>query len=286
MATRQLKLITFVAIVFVLNAGKTLDVETGHNRLRAGSCSHATNLTDDGWLSYPVQPAKNPAQSLRYLQQSERPMGRLLPVQSKNPDDLAKGKLLVASRDLADPIFAKTVVLLIQYDSNSVVGLMMNKRTKVPLSQVFKELKAAKNRSDLAYAGGPVDLPTVFALVHSKIKPDGAQQIFGEVFLISTKAQFEKNLSASPDPEIFHVYLGYAGWTAEQLRQEIRLGAWFIFQADDEAVFSSSPDSLWSQMIRRTELKMVRTRYPEGKFQRLSAWLIPTGFRVFMSDVH
>ena len=178
-------------------------------------------------------------------------------VQSKNPDDLAAGKLLVASRDIADPLFAKTVVLLVQYDSESVVGLMVNKRTHVPLSRVFKDLKAAKDRSDLAYAGGPVDLATVFALLRSTSKPDAAQQIFAGVYLISTRSQLEAKLSTPPDPGVFHVYLGYAGWTPEQLRQEIRLGAWFIFQPDTEAVFNSNPDSLWSQMIRRTELKLA-----------------------------
>jgi putative transcriptional regulator len=210
-----------------------------------------------------------------------------LPVQSRNPDDLAIGKLLVASRDLADPLFAKTVILLIQYDSKSAVGLMINKRTDIPLSRVFNQFKEAKDRTDPAYAGGPVEIPTVFALLRSKTKPEDAQQIFEGVYLISTSSQFEKKLSAPSDPAVFRVYLGYAGWTPEQLRQEIKVGAWFIFQGDTETVFSSNPDSLWSRMIRRTELELARsqafrrggTEFSDGDDQNFLHWLPSTVLR-------
>lgn len=183
-----------------------------------------------------------------------------LPVQSKNPENLGIGKLLVASRDLADPIFAKTVVLLVHYDAESVVGLMVNRRSDVPLSRVFEQLKAAKTRSDLVYLGGPVEISAVFALLQSKAKPKTAERILGDIYLISTKSVFEKTLSARADPGVFHVYLGYAGWTPDQLRKEVEVGAWFIFQGDAQTVFNSDPDNLWSQMIRKTELKMASSQ--------------------------
>ena len=60
-------------------------------------------------------------------------------------DDLAVGRLLVASRDLGDPNFAKTVILLVHYDEDQgAVGLVVNKRTDVPISRVFHDLKEAK----------------------------------------------------------------------------------------------------------------------------------------------
>jgi len=180
-----------------------------------------------------------------------------LPVQSKNAKDLAAGRLLVASRELADPNFAKTVVLLVHYDAQGVVGLILNRRTDVPLSRVFEDLKPAKERSDTVYLGGPVETPLVLALFQSTSKIDQAEHIFGEVYLISGKALFEETISAKPDPGVFHVYVGYAGWTADQLRKEVELGAWFIFPEDASTVFNSDPDSLWSQMIGKTELQLA-----------------------------
>jgi putative transcriptional regulator len=185
------------------------------------------------------------------------PSAALLPVQSKNTKVLATGKVLVASRDLADPNFAETVVLLVHYDAQNVVGLVLNRRSDVPLSRVLKGLKAAKDRSDPVYLGGPVETPAVFGLLQSQSKVDGAERVVGGVYLISEKKLFEHTISARPDPGNFHVYLGYAGWTADQLKMEVALGAWFIFQGDSSTVFSSDPDSLWSQMIRKTELKLA-----------------------------
>jgi putative AlgH/UPF0301 family transcriptional regulator len=178
-----------------------------------------------------------------------------LPVQSKDAKDLRAGRLLVASRGLADPFFAKTVVLLVHYDDDGVAGLILNRRTDVPLSRALEGLKAAKHLSDPVYLGGPVEIPSAFALLKSPAKVEGAQHIFGGVYLISTKTLFEQTISARPDPSGFHVYMGSAGWTNDQLRKEVELGAWFIFQADAGTVFDSDPDSLWSQMIQKTELK-------------------------------
>jgi len=181
-----------------------------------------------------------------------------LPVQSKNAKDLSVGRLLVASRGLADPNFAKTVVLLVRYDAGGVVGLILNRRTNLPLSRVLDGIKAAKDRSDTVFSGGPVE-PSVFALLESPAQIEGAEHIFDAVYMISTKPLFEQTISARPAPSGFHVYLGAAGWTNDQLRKELALGAWFIFPADAGTVFNSDPDSLWPQMIQKTELKLARS---------------------------
>jgi putative AlgH/UPF0301 family transcriptional regulator len=131
--------------------------------------------------------------------------------------------LLVASRELGDPNFAKTVVLLVRYDAEGVVGLILNRRTDIPISRVLEGIKAAKDRSDPVYLGGPVE-PSVFALLQSPAKVEGAEHIFDAVYMISTKPSFEQTISARPDPSGFHVYLGAAGWTNDQLRKELATG--------------------------------------------------------------
>jgi putative transcriptional regulator len=181
-----------------------------------------------------------------------------LPVQLKDPRDLGVGKVLVAARGLGDPNFAGTVILLVHFDGKGAVGLILNRRTDVPLSRVL-DLKAAKDRSDPVYVGGPVEPTAVLGLFESSAKVEKAENIFGGVYLITDKALFEKTISARPDPGVFHVYLGYAGWTQDQLRAEVQLGAWFVFPADTETVFNSNPDSLWLEMIKKTQLKFAKT---------------------------
>ena len=180
-----------------------------------------------------------------------------LSIQFKDPKDLGVGKILVASRGLGDPHFARTVILLLHDDEKGAVGLILNRRTDVPLSQVL-DLKAAKDRSDAVYVGGPVEPAGVLALFQSPAKVEKAENIFGDVYWISDKDVFEKALAGKPDPKVFHVYLGYAGWTHDQLRTEVQMGAWFVFPADTATVFNADPGSLWLEMIKKTELQLAK----------------------------
>ena len=145
---------------------------------------------------------------------------------------------------------------LVRYDAEGVVGLILNRGTYLPLSRILEGITPAKGRSDPVYLGGPVE-QSVLALLQSPAKVEGAEHIFGTVYMISTTPLFEQTILARPDPSSFHVYLGAAGWTNDQLRKELELGAWFIFPADAGTVFNADPDSLWPQMIQKTELKFA-----------------------------
>jgi putative transcriptional regulator len=213
----------------------------------------------------------------QWLSSSRAKSGRrsasLLPVQFKDPKGLGIGKMLVASRALGDPNFAGTVILLVRYDEKGVVGLMLNRRTTVPLSRVLN-LKSAKDRSDPAYLGGPMDPSTAFALYQSADKIEKAESVFAGVYMITDKDLFEQTISAKPDPRVFHVYLGYAGWTPDQLQAEVKLGAWFVFPADTSSVFNSDPDSLWQKMIQNTELLQAESEPFQEIFPGISM-LVP-----------
>jgi putative transcriptional regulator len=173
-------------------------------------------------------------------------------------EDLAIGRLLVASRDLGDPNFSKTVILLVHYNEDQgTVGLVVNKRTDVPISRVFHDLKEASGRSDPVYIGGPVELNSVLALLKSASKPQGADRVFGDVYLISNKDVLSRTLASSAEAAVFHTYIGYAGWGPGQLEHEVELGAWHIMPADVGNVFHADPDSVWERLIRRTETQIA-----------------------------
>lgn len=195
--------------------------------------------------------------------------------QSTRPADLAAGKLLVASPDLPDPNFAHTVVLLVEYDDEGVVGLILNRRSKVPVSRVLEEIPSAKSRPDPVYAGGPVGRTDVLALVRSRRAPDEGKRVVGDVFLIASKEGLEKTFAAPTEAGAVRVYMGYAGWTAAQLENELDLGAWYIFQGSAKTVFESDPESLWPRLIRETEMHIVRRGSPGGFRESLAAAVLP-----------
>jgi putative transcriptional regulator len=184
--------------------------------------------------------------------------GPVIQAQSTQPRELAVGKLLVASRELGDPNFAESVVLLVHYDEKSVVGLIINRRTRLPLTRVFQDRKEANSRSDTVYSGGPVGLSGVLALLRTAEHPEDSEHVFGDVYLVANKSLLEKTLAAGTDAAKFHVYMGYAGWTVPQLEREVELGAWYIFRGDAALVFDADPKSVWSRLIRRTEDRIAR----------------------------
>lgn len=181
-----------------------------------------------------------------------------LPALCQN-DDLAVGKLLVASRDLGDPNFAKTVILLVHYDEDQgAVGLIINKRTDVPLSRAFHDMKEAAGRNDPIYIGGPVELNSVMALLKSAKKPEGADRVFGDIYLITNKDVLTRTLGSRVEASAFHAYIGYAGWQSGQLEHELELGAWHIMHPESAMIFHADPDGLWERLISRTETNIAR----------------------------
>lgn len=174
--------------------------------------------------------------------------------------DMGIAPLLVASRDLNDPNFIKTVILVVHHDADGVVGLILNRRTDAPLSKVFEGMESAKTRTDPVFLGGPVDGAAVFALVRSTFKVEGAEHVFGDVYLIATKSVLEKAVEEKPEADNFHVFMGYAGWSHDQLRKEVEVGAWSMLEAETGMIFDSHPESLWLRMIRKTEQKRAQTQ--------------------------
>src|SRR5438309_46538 len=173
--------------------------------------------------------------------------------------ELEAGKFLVASRGLGDPNFAGTVVLLLKFDDEEgALGIIVNRRTDVPLSRVFENIKTAKDRTDTVYIGGPVEPGSVLALLKSATKVEDASRVLTGIYLVSGKALLEKAVAEAP-PGSFHAYLGYAGWGPGQLEHELALGGWQILRADAATVFDPEPDSVWEKLIRRTELRIAQS---------------------------
>jgi putative transcriptional regulator len=184
------------------------------------------------------------------------------PLQSTRVEALGAGRLLVASKDLKDPNFAKTVVLLVNYDSEGVMGVIINRRSTVPLSQVFEDVKEANDHPDPVYAGGPVEKTSALALLRSRAKPKDAEHVFADINLVADEDLLRKALSSGAKSSEFRIYLGYAGWAVSQLEKEVEIGAWYVFPADAGAVFDPNPDTLWSRMIRKTEDRVAQGPIP------------------------
>lgn len=190
--------------------------------------------------------------------------------QRSRAGSLARGKLLVASGELRDPNFAETVVLLIEHGEEGAMGVVINRATRVKLSELLPKIKGLTERADTIYEGGPVERSEILMLLRSAQEPEDSRVVFGDVYL-SASAALLKRLAAEPPRENapFRVYSGYAGWAPEQLEAEVEAGAWHIFPATAETVFAS-PEELWRELNDRTTLRLAGGRRDRG-----ARWLTP-----------
>ena len=171
--------------------------------------------------------------------------------------ELAAGKILVARRQLLDPNFARTVILLVHHDEEGTAGLIINRQTKIPLSRLSKEMEGAKGRSDPLYLGGPVEQSGLMALLRSRTKPEDAKPVFADIYLISVKAALEKTMASGVASSVFRLYLGYAGWDAGQLEWEMGQDAWDVLPANAGIVFDPHPESLWGRLAEEEEVQVA-----------------------------
>jgi putative transcriptional regulator len=183
---------------------------------------------------------------------------RLTPAQADDPaTKLGAGKILVARRGFPDPNFAETVIVLVQYDKDGTMGLIVNRQTKVPVSRLSRDLQSAKGRTEPLYIGGPVEISGVMALARSRTKLEDAKHVSDDIYVISSKATLEKAMASGSDSKTFRMYLGYAGWGAGQLEWEMGMDAWNVIPANTGIVFDPHPETLWTRLVEQQDLNMA-----------------------------
>jgi putative transcriptional regulator len=171
--------------------------------------------------------------------------------------------LLVASPDLRDPNFARSVVLMIQHDENSSFGLVVNRPTGLRVAEAQESLQMLWSQSSPCevFRGGPidpgVDEPMGFALHYpsSPLSPGPTTEEPGELrygIVLYTIPPDPDSLArlTTEIPERVRFVVGYAQWGPGQLEMELLQGAWLVAEADPRIIFETPIDSIWEAAVR------------------------------------
>ena len=161
----------------------------------------------------------------------------------------AAGKLLVASRDLEDPNFSRTVVLITSFDEDGAVGLVINRPAAILPEQVLPEVPGLENYSGPLFLGGPVEVHNVLFLLRASDAPEPARRVFGDVYLSGSRNLLRSLTRVPVDAFRLRIFAGYAGWGPGQLEHEIHRGGWHVIPATEDIVFSDDPESVWEQVL-------------------------------------
>ena len=169
------------------------------------------------------------------------------------PSSVAKGVLLVASPSLEDPHFRQAVVLVVEHGPEGTVGLILNRSTKVLLSEALPGLTVLKGTSYRLFAGGPVEPTRFLLLFRPKEPPADARSVFDGVYLGRTPKVLERIMTQAKPTETFRAFAGFSAWAPRQLEAEMLLGAWGVLPPDSIGIFEKDPAMLWSDCISRLQ---------------------------------
>jgi putative transcriptional regulator len=157
-----------------------------------------------------------------------------------------KGHLLIATRQLLDPNFARALVLLVEHNTEGALGVVVNRPVGKTLQELWREVGGAPcNSRQPIYLGGPVPGPLL--ALHTQPALAETEPVPG-VFFAAKKAHLDALVLA--DQPTYKIFIGHAGWGADQLENELHEGAWHTLPASAELVFSTA-DDLWQSVLRQ-----------------------------------
>ena len=158
------------------------------------------------------------------------------------------GKLLVSEPFLPDPNFERTIILMCEHNDDGSFGFVLNKPSLAKVADVLDELKEFKG---IAYVGGPVQQDTL-QFVHRIKDIENAVEIFDGVFWggnFETISLMIETQQIAPDEIKF--FLGYSGWSAGQLNEELKENTWIVSdQVDAELIFETDPEDMWQSALK------------------------------------
>jgi len=177
-----------------------------------------------------------------------------------DPSALARGKFLIAGRNLNDPNFGKTVVLLVQYGPGGALGLILNRPTPMKLGEILPDLEGPGTAEQI-YFGGPVSPGSLGMLVGADTAPSEAEEVIAGVHFSRSRPLLDR-LAGKKKNVTFRVFAGYAGWAAGQLDAEVERGDWYVVGADAGAVFPEDAQGLWRLLIPADPKRSASLRSP------------------------
>ena len=159
--------------------------------------------------------------------------------------------LLLSMPQMQDPNFARTVVLLCDYRPEGAFGIVVNRPTDAPASEMVRlEPPVVGGNSMRLFVGGPVQPERGWILMSDPPMDPDFRTIREGLYLSASPEVLRYVLESSPAPRA-RVLAGYAGWGPGQLDAELAQSAWLIGDIHLDLIFDVDPAAMWDTAIRR-----------------------------------
>ncbi|WP_289830151.1 YqgE/AlgH family protein [Parabacteroides goldsteinii] len=179
----------------------------------------------------------------------------------------AQGSILISEPFLQDAYFQRSVVLLVEHNTQGSMGFVLNKKTDLIVNPFFPELEEYPEIP--IYLGGPVSANRLF-FIHSLgdlIVPDSVKikdRLYFDGDFEALKRYMQNGHSIEGKVKFF---LGYSGWTEGQLGNEINKNSWVVSHAAKENVLLADGESFWKNSLEQLGSNYEAwTKYPKDPY--------------------
>jgi putative transcriptional regulator len=203
----------------------------------------------------PATPASKPASRLAPSADttaSARAAPAFLPAETS-----LTGQLLIAMPAMADQRFAQSVIYVCSHAEEGAMGIVVNRPLASPsFSDLLQQLgvdPVPPARSIRLYQGGPVDNARGFVLHTADWTGDGSLRV-DEQMALTASLDILKAIASGGGPAQGMLALGYAGWGAGQLDQEMQQNAWLSAPADPALLFDDDHGTKWRRALAKLRI--------------------------------
>lgn len=173
---------------------------------------------------------------------------------------------LIAMPSMGDPNFSRTVTFLFEHSAQGAMGIIINRPTKMQLSEVFLQLKLQCNNTGVeeqfVLQGGPVQTEQGFVIHRSDTTANGGNWEYSvqvsDRIQITTSRDILAAMARGEGPPSAVVALGYAGWGAGQLEAELQSNAWLTADVDERVLFDLPFEDRWDAAVRLLGIDAAR----------------------------
>jgi putative transcriptional regulator len=162
--------------------------------------------------------------------------------------DSLRSQLLVASPQLMDPNFARTVVLVTEHNDEGAMGIILNRPATTTVVEAAPELEDLVEPGDDVFVGGPVQPSSVIVLAEWDSPEEATVPVFDGIGFVGADADPDELARTVSRARLF---AGFAGWSPGQLETELERDDWILEPALPEDVFTPAPEQLWSDVLER-----------------------------------
>ena len=161
---------------------------------------------------------------------------------------------LIAMPSMADPHFFRSLTYIAEHSEQGALGVIVNRPIDMNLGMLFERVELPLETEHFAgqpvYFGGPVQTDRGFVLHRPAGEWQSTLRVNDEIALTSSRDILQAIGSAGEPHEVL-VTLGYAGWAAGQLEQELAENAWLTVTADTSIIFDLPPEARLSAAMQK-----------------------------------